>query len=87
MDELHKFLFDCEVDGREKFHDAMVDVRATVKCFFKLKEIKTGSKPTPAQYGYLESIFQEDPGGWVHEGGETIYYNHLTVWEVLNQSK
>jgi len=87
LDELYFFLFNRPIPGREQFHDAMVDVRATAECFFKLKIIKHGAKPMPSSYGYQESIFQEDPGGWMHEGGETLYFNHLQVWEYFNTKK
>ena len=34
LEELHKFLFQCDFDGA---HDALNDVMATAKCFFELK--------------------------------------------------
>ena len=34
--ELHKILFDCDFEGA---HDALSDVLATAKCYFKLKEM------------------------------------------------
>ncbi len=34
--ELHKFLFGKEFDGA---HDALEDVRATMRCYFKMKEM------------------------------------------------
>ena len=34
MDELHRTLFETSVDGA---HQALVDVRACVRCFFELK--------------------------------------------------
>lgn len=36
LTELYKFLFDEEMEGA---HDAMVDVRATRRCYYRLKEI------------------------------------------------
>ena len=36
LTELHKFLFDEDFEGA---HDALADVRATRRCFYKLKEI------------------------------------------------
>ena len=35
LEELHKFLFNCDFDGA---HDALNDVMATAKCFFELKK-------------------------------------------------
>lgn len=35
LQEIHKFLFGCEFQGA---HDALDDVRATVKCYFELKK-------------------------------------------------
>jgi len=85
LDELYFFLFNRSVPGREQFHDAMVDVRATSECFFKLKQIKQGTKPKPSAYGHMESVFMEEEGGWMSEGGETMYYNHLQVWSHFNE--
>ena len=36
LTELYKFLFNEEMEGA---HDAMVDVRATRKCYYRLKEV------------------------------------------------
>lgn len=36
LTELYKFLFDEEMEGA---HDAMVDVRATRRCYYRLKEV------------------------------------------------
>lgn len=36
LDELHTFLFRCDIENRE-LHDALVDVKATAKCYFELK--------------------------------------------------
>lgn len=85
LDELYEFLFAQDVPGRERYHDAMVDVRATAKCFFKLKQIKTGLEPKKSEYGYQEPLFQDTEGGWVAESGEQMYYNHLSVWQHFNK--
>ena len=37
LSELHQVLFG---EGSENAHDALADVRATVRCFWKLKELK-----------------------------------------------
>ena len=37
LSELHQVLFG---EGFENAHDALADVRATVRCFWKLKELK-----------------------------------------------
>ncbi len=37
LDELHQFLFSQPITGREQFHDAMIDVRATARCYFEMQ--------------------------------------------------
>lgn len=37
LDELHQFLFNEPIEGREVFHDAMIDVRATARCYFEMQ--------------------------------------------------
>ena len=37
LSELHQVMFG---EGFENAHDALADVRATVRCFWKLKELK-----------------------------------------------
>ena len=37
LDELHTFLFGNPPEGREKFHDALTDVRATARCYFEMQ--------------------------------------------------
>lgn len=37
LDELHQFLFNEPIPGREQFHDAMIDVRATARCYFEMQ--------------------------------------------------
>lgn len=36
LDELHAFLFGCAIEGRDNFHDALVDVKGTARCYFEL---------------------------------------------------
>lgn len=38
LDELHNFLFGCAIAGREDFHDALVDVKGTARCYFELQK-------------------------------------------------
>ncbi len=38
LDELHQFLFDEPIPGRETYHDAMTDVRATARCYFEMQK-------------------------------------------------
>lgn len=85
LDELYYFLFGQDVPGRERYHDAMVDVKATAKCFFKLKQIKTGAEPSKATYGYQEALFPGEVGGWVAESGEMLYNNHLQTYNHFKQ--
>lgn len=40
LDELHMHLFGSEIAEREEFHDALIDVKATAKCYFHLKKSK-----------------------------------------------
>lgn len=37
LDELHQFLFNEPIAGREQFHDALTDVRATARCYFEMQ--------------------------------------------------
>lgn len=85
LDELYKYLFGKDVPGRDRYHDALFDVRATAQCFFKIKAIKQGAAPNKSGYGYQESVFQETPGGWMLQEGEEMYNNHLAVWEHFNK--
>lgn len=39
LDELHYFLFNEPIPGREVFHDALVDVRATARCYFEMQKL------------------------------------------------
>lgn len=83
LDELYQFLFLEEVPGRETFHDAMVDVRATAKAFFKLKELKF-KLPDMEQYGYHVARSYDEESGWMEEHGEKAYYNHKAVYDHFN---
>jgi len=39
-------------------------------------------KPTPEKYGWHEqSGFDDEPSGWIYEGGEEAYYKALKEWE------
>ena len=38
LDELHQFLFNEPIPGRETYHDAMTDVRATARCYFEMQK-------------------------------------------------
>ncbi len=42
LSELHQILFERDFDGA---HDAMADVKATIRCFFKLLELKVIQLP------------------------------------------
>ena len=69
--------------GRETFHDALIDVRATAKCFFKLKELKQ-KPPDMEQYGYHVARSYDEESGWMEEHGEKAYYNHKAVYDHFN---
>lgn len=85
LDELYMFLFNRPVPGREVYHNAMVDVRATVECFLKMKRIKIGAMPEPGRYGYTEDLFSEGGGSWISEDAKTLYDKHLQAWKFLNK--
>jgi DNA polymerase III epsilon subunit-like protein len=38
LDELHQFLFNEPIAGREMFHNAITDVRATARCYFEMQK-------------------------------------------------
>ena len=39
-------------------------------------------KPTPEKYGWHEQQgFDDEPSGWMFEGGEEAYYEALKKWE------
>lgn len=38
LDELHFFLFGKPIAGREQFHNALADVRATARCYFEMQK-------------------------------------------------
>lgn len=38
LDELHFFLFNEPIKGREQFHNALTDVRATARCYFEMQK-------------------------------------------------
>lgn len=42
LDELHQFLFGEPIAGRETYHDAMIDVRATARCYFEMQRRMQG---------------------------------------------
>ena len=43
-------------------------------------------KPTMEKYGWhTQSGFDDDPTGWMYEGGEDAYYEALKQWEAIQQ--
>lgn len=39
-------------------------------------------KPTPEKYGWHnQQGFDDDPSGWMFEGGEEAYYEALKEWK------
>ena len=40
------------------------------------------SKPTPEKFGWHnQNGFDDEPSGWMFEGGEDAYYEALKKWE------
>ena len=40
------------------------------------------AKPTPEEYGWHnQQNFDDEPSGWVFEGGEEAYYKALKEWK------
>jgi hypothetical protein len=43
---------------------------------------KEETKPNPEKYGWHEQQgFEDEPSGWMLEGGEDAYYKALKEWE------
>lgn len=43
---------------------------------------KEETKPNPEKYGWHEQQgFDDEPSGWMLEGGEDAYYKALKEWE------
>lgn len=52
LDELHTFLFSEPIAGRETYHDALIDVRATARCYFEMQRRAQG----PAEPGHTRAV-------------------------------
>lgn len=80
LDELHNFLFGCEIEGRESFHDALVDVKGTARCYFELirRRNTTKSRVTPDMIERLDAnqifVFGSNTDG--RHGGGAAHYAH-----------
>lgn len=79
LDELHAFLFGCEIEGRDNFHDALVDVKGTAKCYFWINKWAR-QKPKPSDFGYDNDIMAGQ-SGWMMEGGEEAFNAALKIYE------
>ena len=43
--------------------------------------------PTPEQFGYHNCVgFDDEPSGWMYEGGEDAYYQALEDWNSIKFS-
>ena len=43
---------------------------------------KNSTKPSMEKYGWhTQCGFDDDPSGWMYEGGEEAYYQALKEWE------
>lgn len=52
LDELHAFLFGEPIAGRETYHDALIDVQATARCYFEMQRRAQG----PAEPGHTRAV-------------------------------
>ena len=47
-----------------------------------IEDIKSVAKPTKEKYGwYSQCGFDDEPSGWLCEGGEEAYFEALEKWE------
>lgn len=44
LDELHQFLFNEKIAGRENIHSALIDVQACARCYFEIQRRAAGPK-------------------------------------------
>lgn len=50
--------------------------------------LKLESKPTPEQYGWHnQEGFDDEPSGWMFEGGEEKYYEALKKWQFMQDNR
>ena len=48
----------------------------------------TNVKPTMEKYGWhTQSGIDDDPTGWMFEGGEDAYYEALATWEFIKNNE